>query len=58
MTDEESTPTPPQETQQTQHADRRQGEVNPADAPVPANPPTDREAVEKGEEQLDRIVPG
>ena len=30
--------------------------VDPANAPVPANPPVDQEDVDKGREKLERIV--
>lgn len=38
--------------------DRRKQTVNPAQAPVPANPPVEREAVESGLAKLDRVVAG
>jgi len=38
--------------------DRRKETVNPADAPVPANPPVEREALESGLDKLDRVVAG
>ena len=38
--------------------DRRKQAVNPAHAPVPANPPVEREALESGLDKLDRVVAG
>lgn len=38
--------------------DRRKEAVNPAQAPVPANPPVEREAMESGLDKLDRVVAG
>lgn len=36
--------------------DRRKAVTNPADAPVPANPPIDHEDLERGLAKLDRVV--
>jgi hypothetical protein len=36
--------------------DRRKQVVHPANAPVPANPPIEREDLERGREKLERIL--
>jgi hypothetical protein len=36
--------------------DRRTQSVNPATAPIPANPPIDREDLERGREKLERVL--
>ena len=36
--------------------DRRKQVVNPAYAPVPANPPIEREDLERGREKLERVL--
>jgi hypothetical protein len=36
--------------------DRRKQVVKPAEAPVPANPPIEREDLERGREKLERIL--
>lgn len=38
-------------------ADDRRGEVRPGDSPAPSSPEPDREAVEHGEEILERVKP-
>ena len=38
------------------HDDRRKQAVNPAQAPVPANPPVERDEVTRGREKLERIL--
>ena len=51
----------PQQDGQTEeppegHDDRRKQTVNPARSPVPANPPVERDEVERGREKLDRLA--
>jgi hypothetical protein len=53
----------PQHDKRTQEApdrgdDRRKQAVNPAQTPVPANPPVERDALESGLAKLDRVVAG
>lgn len=36
--------------------DQRKQAVNPAQAPVPANPPVERDEVQRGREKLERIL--
>jgi hypothetical protein len=36
--------------------DRRKQATNPAESPVPANPPVERGEVERGREKLERIL--
>jgi hypothetical protein len=58
--------TPPEKTNQAQEqtseptprgADERRGTVDPAQNPAPRSPEPDREALEKGEEILERVKP-
>lgn len=52
MTDDKSE----EATQEPEPAgDDRRGDVNPADGPVPTNPPREEGRTEQGEEQLDRV---
>ena len=51
----------PQQDRQTEELpeardDRRKQTVNPAQAPVPANPPVEPDEVERGREKLDRLA--
>ncbi len=46
-----------QQSETPRGADERRGTVDPAKNPAPRSPEPDREAVEKGEEILERVKP-
>ena len=64
MTETSETPnTPPADepyeglSAESRGGDDRKSEVNPADSPVPSNPPVDEDALRKGEDNLDSVKP-
>jgi hypothetical protein len=56
-TDPKDERTPVPEATTRRGADERRGTVNPAHNPAPRSPEPDREAIEKGQETLERVKP-